>query len=86
MLAESAQVFCCRKGDEDRYRETLFDDSEVEDQPCTAKATSHCGCIIAGIMVSCYNNYIANKNDSDGCRFIPFKFIYELQLLNFEVE
>lgn len=84
MLAEAAQLYCVIPGREEEYKATLFEDSDVEEQPCTAKATSHCGAILAGLMVSVFNNAITNQKDPAACRYTPFKLTYELQLLNFE--
>jgi hypothetical protein len=84
MLLQSGQVFIVTKGKEDKYIESLFDDSEVEDQPCSAKATSHSGALIASIMTGAFTNYITMKNDSDYILELPFKTVYDIPLFNFE--
>lgn len=86
MLAEQGQIYCVIPGLEEEYEKTLFDDSEVEEQPCNYKATSYCGCLIASLMVSCFNNYITNEKLNMNVRELPFKFIYSLELLNFKIE
>lgn len=82
MLAESFQIFVVVPGQEDRYRETLFGDGEVQDQPCSAKATSHCGAMIASMMVTILTNYMSNHKFNADIREVPFKVEVELPLLN----
>lgn len=84
MLMESGQVFTVLPGMEDEYRKELFDDSEVEDQPCSAKATSHSGALIASLMVASFNNLVAKEIDEDSPRAFSFKMTYNLPLLMFE--
>lgn len=86
MLAEIGQIYCCIKGKEDEYRKTLFADSESAPEMCSYKATSHCGAIIAGLMVSAFNNYIGNIKLEGNLREVPFKLEYELPLLTFSVQ
>lgn len=86
MLMESGQVYVVQKGQEEQYEATLFADEEVEELPCSAKATSHSAAIIAGYMVSCYNNYIAKTLNPDACRYLPFKVTYNLQLFTQDVD
>jgi molybdopterin/thiamine biosynthesis adenylyltransferase len=80
---ENGQVFCVIPGREEEYEKALYEDSEIPDLPCNLKSTSHCGAIIAGLMVSVFNNYVSNKKHNLDMRSIPFKFEYDLQLLNF---
>lgn len=84
MLAEQGQIYCVVPGREEDYEKTLFGDEEVQEQPCNYKATSYCGAIIAGLMVSCYNNYVTNEKLNAGVREVPFKMIYTLELLDFK--
>lgn len=41
LTAEQMQIFCVTPKYISKYKEHLFDDSEVEDAPCTMKQTSH---------------------------------------------
>lgn len=84
MLAEQAQIYIVTPGREAAYEATLFDDSEVEDQPCNYKATSHCGAMIGAYMVSALNNYMTNAKYNTEVRSLPFTLSYELQLLNLD--
>lgn len=81
---ENGQIFCVLPGREEEYEKTLFDDKDVEELPCNLKSTSHCGAIIAGLMVSVFNNYTSNIKHNLDIRETPFKFEYDLQLLNFK--
>lgn len=85
MLAESFQIFGVLPGDEERYKATLFHDSEVEEQPCSAKATSHCGAMIASMMISVLTNYISNMKYNADIKEVPFKLEFEIPLLNLNI-
>lgn len=79
MLAENFQIIAVIPKNIERYRdEELFEDSEVEEERCSMKATSHCGAMIAGYMVSVFNNYVANFKDKGDFREVPFKMYYDL--------
>jgi molybdopterin/thiamine biosynthesis adenylyltransferase len=84
MLAEQGQVFCVTRDRIEDYKATLFDDSAVPDQPCTMKATSHCGAIVASYMTAVFNNCYANFKTKVDMRDTPFKIEYNLQLLMFD--
>lgn len=83
MLAESGQIFFVQRGEEEKYRSNLFDDKEVKEQPCSMKATSHCGAFIASLMMSGFTNWIANQKFGEEIREVPFKTEFELPLMNF---
>lgn len=77
--AEHMQVFCIKGDDEEvikRYEEEyLFDDTEVEEQDCTFKQTSHCAAMIGAKMVSFLVNWAYNK-DVAPVRAVPFFYEY----------
>lgn len=81
MLAEVGMVYVVQKGQEDAYLETLFEDSEVEEAPCSFKSTSHCGALIGSLMISGLNNYLANKTQGNEDRWIPFKTDFALPMM-----
>jgi len=86
MLAESFQIFAVLPGSEDRYREELFEDEEIQDQPCSAKATSHCGAMISSMMVGILTNYMSNIQMKMDIREVPFKTTFEIPLLTYNIE
>ena len=90
MLAEQMQIFTLTSDDEEnieKYRdEYLFDDSEVEDQPCSARATSHCGAMIASYMTSIFTNYLSNKYQGFDIRNVPFSLKIDLPILTHNIE
>lgn len=81
MLAESGQIYFVQKGDEEAYETQLFDDKEVQEQPCSMKATSHCGAHIASVMMTGLTNFISNQKLGADMRDVPFKLEFELPLL-----
>lgn len=77
--AEQLQILTIR-GDQpekmDEYeKEYLFDDSEVADQDCTFKQTSHNAGMIASLMTSFLVNWSYNVNISP-VRIVPFFYEY----------
>jgi hypothetical protein len=66
------------------YEETLFDDSDVPDLPCSAKATSHCGAMIGAMITSTLTNQITNKKLNVPVRDVPFNINMDIPLLMFE--
>ena len=75
--AEQFQIFCVTPENADEYeRMHLFNDSEVEDAPCSAQQTTHTAAMIAGHMVGFFTNHITNINLRDEVREIPFMYEY----------
>jgi len=79
LLGESYQIFCIQ-GDIpeqiDRYKEYLFDDSDVEDVDCTLKQTTHCAAGIASHMTGFLTNFAANVVNEGKFNVVPFKYEY----------
>lgn len=75
MAAENGQVFVVHsKSSEENlkiYETNFFDDSEVEEQPCSAKATTHCGSMIAAFIVSQISNWVNNLDEKAASRSLP---------------
>lgn len=84
LLAEQMQIFCITGDNQysiDKYRkEYLFDDSEVEDGPCSFKQTTHAATIIAGLMTGFFTNHITNIREGKVIRTIPFYTEYFIPL------
>lgn len=75
--AEQFQIFCVTPQNADEYeRMHLFNDSEVEDAPCSAQQTTHTAAMIAGHMVGFFTNHITNINLREEVREIPFMYEY----------
>lgn len=85
MQAENGMVYTVIPGREEAYRSTLFEDSEVQEQPCSYKATSHCGALIASFMTSSLNNHFSNLHHGFEARVVDFELVFNLPLFNFEV-
>lgn len=69
---EQLQVFCVTPDRIAEYEVTLFNDSEVEDAPCTMKQTSHTAAMIATLMTSYFTNHMVNIYERERLREIPF--------------
>ena len=80
LTAEQMQIFCVTPENRDKYREHLFDDSEVEDAPCTLKQTSHAAAMIASHMVGFFTNHYTNNKERDIVRSVPFFWEYFIPL------
>lgn len=86
LLAEGIKVFAVTKDKIDEYRKFLWDDSEIQDLPCSFKATTHCSMIIGGLMVSIYNNYLTNLVYNCCVREVPFLTEFDLPTLTFNMK
>lgn len=87
LTMEQVQIYAVRPRDIKRYdEEALFDDSEVEDAPCTLKQTSHTAAIIGGLMVSIFNNHYANVAFGEEDREVPFFTEFFSPIMFFKVE
>lgn len=67
----------------DGYEKTYFRAEEREELPCTMKSTTHCGMILAGLIVANITNWFNNQDE----RFLPrdtcnFKFYLELMKID----
>lgn len=76
LTAEQMQIFCVTPDKIDAYKEHLFDDSEVEDAPCTMKQTSHSAAMIASHMTGFFTNHMTNNAEKDSVRNVPFLWEY----------
>ena len=80
LTAEQMQIFCVTPDRIEAYKEHLFDDSEVEDAPCTMKQTSHSAAMIASHMVGFFTNHMTNNAEKDTTRALPFLWEYFIPL------
>ena len=65
LTMEQLQIFCVTPDKIEEYEKHLFDDSEVEDAPCTMKQTSHSAAMIASHMVGLFSNHMTNNAVKD---------------------
>jgi hypothetical protein len=87
MSIENGQVFTLIKSETTDYKfyeNTLFDDNEIPQAPCTLKATSHCGALIASLMTSQITNYITNLDDKNMERTLVKRLDFNLPLSSYE--
>ena len=76
LTMEQLQIFCVTADNVEEYEKHLFDDSEVEDAPCTLKQTSHSAAMIGSHMTAFFTNHITNIVEKDKVREVPFKWEY----------
>ena len=87
LTMEQMQIFCVTPDNIENYEiNHLFDDSEVEDAPCTMKQTSHSAAMIATHMVGLFTNHITNIYEREILREIPFYYEFFIPLTLTEVE
>lgn len=88
MSVENGQVFSVHEDDDpdvfSHYENSFFEDSSIPQAPCTIKATSHCGAMIASLMTSQITNYFTNYNPSNMERVVYKQFDFNLPLVLFE--
>lgn len=88
LLMEQLTIFCVTPENMDKYeKEYLFDDTEVPDEPCTLKQTSHSAAMIASHMVGFFTNHISNVLQGSDDRNLPFMWEYFIPIdyLNIEL-
>lgn len=76
LLMEQLQVYCVTGDRADEYEKTLFMDSEVPEEPCSLRQTSHTAAMIASHMVGFFTNHITNINEGNKVRSVPFMWEY----------
>lgn len=87
LTMEQMQIFCVTPDNMQNYESNhLFDDSEVEDAPCTMKQTSHSAGMIATHMVGLFTNHITNIYEREILREIPFYYEFFIPLTLTEIE
>lgn len=84
LLMEQMTIFNVNKfvpNSQEMYvSEYLFDDSEVEDLPCSMKQTTHSAAMIASHMVGFITNYVSNEKYRENMFATPFKWDYLIPL------
>lgn len=82
MLMESLEVYFVTKDRIEDYKKELFPDNEIEEAPCSAKATSHCGAMCASLAVAGFTNFLSNLYTDTDIREVPFKIRVDLPFFN----
>lgn len=72
LTLEQVQIYSVTPDRVSQYEETLFEDSEIEDAPCTLKQTSHTAAMIASHMTAIFTNHLANIYEGENHRDVPF--------------
>lgn len=85
MQAESMEVYFVTTDRIEEYRKELFPDSDIDEQPCSYKATSHCGAMCATLGVSGFTNYLFNLYQDTDIRELPFKTRVDLPFFQFNL-
>lgn len=83
MSVENYEIYTVKKGDEESYLETLFEDDTIPPQICSLKSTSHVGALIGGKMTAILLNHLANIKIGMDLRDIPFMVREDLELMNY---
>ncbi len=83
MSAENFMVHFVTKDRIEKYSKYLFSETKIEALPCNFKATSHCGAMCAGLMISGFNNFIANRNLKEDIRDVPYEISTQLASFTF---
>lgn len=83
------QVFCITGDDTyniKRYNdEYLFDDKDADVTVCSMKQTTYCACMIGGLIVNLFTNFIANLQIPFS-HDLPFKTFYDSNMLYLKTE
>lgn len=85
MQAESLEVYFITKDRIEDYKSELFPDSDIEEQPCSYKATSHCGAMCATLAVTGFTNHLFNLYQETDIRELPFKLRIDLPFFQFNL-
>ena len=73
LRANFYEVFVVTPGNEDRFVATLFEDTDIDDGPCTFKQTAYFGMLIGARITHILVNYLTNKYSSEPICNIPFR-------------
>ncbi len=87
LSAENGQIFVLDKNSKEEdfiaYEQTYFPESERIELPCTMKATTHCGALIASLMTAQIVNWFSNQNTEALPRdYTNMEFHLQLMLFN----
>lgn len=79
LTIETGIIFCLDSMQDCKdYEKTLFDDSEIETEPCSYRQSTHSAMIMGGYITGLLLNQIANKKLGVPVRAVPFSTQFEL--------
>lgn len=67
------EVYAVTPENQIEYEKTLFDDSQVDEGPCTFKQTAYFGMLIGARITHVLVNYLTNKYSEEPICTVPFK-------------
>lgn len=89
LRANLYEIYIVTPGRESEYEKTLFDDSEVDDGPCTFKQTAYFAGLIGSRIAHVLVNYLTNKYSEDPVCSLPFSIkevgdLFYVEITEFE--
>ena len=85
LSAENFQIYVVKRDDDyTKYEATLFEDNEVEELPCSYKATSHCGAMIGSYITGIITNWLTNYRIGDEISEVPFNINMQVPIMKYE--
>lgn len=72
LRANLYEIYVVTPGREELYEQTLFEDSEVDDGPCTFKQTAYFAGLIGSRIAHVLVNYLTNKYSEEPVCELPF--------------
>jgi hypothetical protein len=84
LRASLYEIYVVTPGKEEEYEKTLFDDSEVDEGPCTFKQTAYFGMLCGARITHLLVNYLINKYAKEEICNLPFKVSEFGEALYFE--
>jgi molybdopterin/thiamine biosynthesis adenylyltransferase len=75
LRANLYEIYIVTPDKQEEYEKTLFDDSDIDDGPCTFKQTAYFGMLIGARITHVLVNYLTNKYSSEPICNIPFKIM-----------
>ena len=88
MGAENFEIYVVPYEEEkiEKYKKSLFDDSELPDLQCTFKATPFTPFTLTGIATSIFVNFLSNICTGEDFRIIPYRVEFHSAIQHFEYE
>jgi molybdopterin/thiamine biosynthesis adenylyltransferase len=75
LRANLYEIYVVTPDKQEENEKTLFDDSDIDDGPCTFKQTAYFGMLIGARITHVLVNYLTNKYSSEPICNVPFKIM-----------